>query len=35
MVSDQDYEDAVLFLESVTPIPVSTTSWGQLKARFR
>lgn len=33
--SDQDYEDAVLFLESVAPTPVSTTSWGQLKARFR
>jgi hypothetical protein len=33
--SDQDYEDAVLFLESVNPTPVSTTSWGQLKARFR
>lgn len=33
--SDQDYDDAVLFLESVNPTPVSTTSWGQLKARFR
>jgi hypothetical protein len=33
--SDQDYEDAVLFLESVNPTPVTTTSWGQLKARFR
>jgi len=33
--SDQDFNDAVLFLESVTPTPVCTTSWGQLKARFR
>jgi hypothetical protein len=32
--SDQDYNDAVLFLESVNPTPVSTTSWGQVKARF-
>lgn len=33
--SDKDYDDAVLFLESVNPTPVSGTSWGQLKARFR
>lgn len=33
--SDQDYEDAVLFLESVTPVPVHTTTWGALKTRFR
>ena len=33
--SDQDYDDCVLFLESVTPTPTSRTSWGQLKARFR
>jgi len=32
---DGDFDDAVLFLESITPTPVSTTSWGQLKARFR
>jgi hypothetical protein len=33
--SDSDFDDAVLFLESVNPTPVSSTSWGQLKARFR
>lgn len=33
--SDHDFNDAVLFLESVTPTPTSRTSWGQLKARFR
>jgi hypothetical protein len=33
--SDQDFDDAVLFLESVNPTPVHTTSWGQVKARFR
>src|SRR5207247_2839839 len=29
--ADGDYDDAVLFLESVNPTPVSSTSWGQLK----
>jgi len=33
--ADDDFDDAVLFLESVNPTPVSSTSWGQLKARFR
>lgn len=33
--SDYDYDDCVLFLESINPTPVSTTSWGSLKARFR
>ena len=33
--SDQDYDDAVLFLESVNPTPVSKTSWGALKSRFQ
>lgn len=33
--SDQDYDDAVLFLESVNPTPVSKTTWGSVKARFR
>src|SRR5262245_33223926 len=32
--SDYDFDDAVLFLESVNPTPVSKTSWGDLKARF-
>jgi len=32
---DQDYDDAILFLESVNPTPVSKSSWGSLKARFR
>jgi hypothetical protein len=34
---DQDYDDAVLFVESVNPqvTPVSTTTWGTLKTRFR
>jgi hypothetical protein len=32
--SDQDYDDAVLFLESVNPTPVNKTTWGDLKARF-
>jgi hypothetical protein len=33
--SDYDFDDAVLFLESVNPTPVETTSWGAVKARFR
>jgi hypothetical protein len=33
--SDQDYDDAVLFLESVNPTPVAKTSWSNLKTRFR
>jgi hypothetical protein len=33
--TDQDFDDAVLFLESIAPTPVSKTSWGALKRRFR
>ena len=33
--SDRDFDDAVLFLESVVPTPVSKTTWGDLKARFK
>lgn len=33
--ADQDFDDLVLLLESVNPTPVSKTSWGTLKARFR
>ena len=34
---DQDYDDAVLFVESVNPgvTATSTTTWGTLKTRFR
>ena len=32
---DEDFDDLVVMLESVNPTPVSSTSWGQLKARFR
>lgn len=33
--SDSDFDDAVLFLESVNPTPVSRTSWGKVKSIFR
>jgi hypothetical protein len=33
--SDSDFDDAVLFLESITPTPVHGTTWGTLKSRFR
>ncbi len=31
---DQDYDDAVLFLESVNPTPVNHSTWGALKSRM-
>jgi len=33
--TDQDFDDAVLFLESIAPTPVAKTTWGALKRRFR
>ena len=33
--SDYDFDDCVLFCESINPTPVSKASWGSLKARFR
>ncbi len=30
-----DFDDAVLFIESQNPTPVSHTTWGSLKSRFR
>lgn len=30
-----DYDDALVFMESINPTPVAQTSWGSLKARFR
>ena len=33
--SDRDFDDCILFLESMNPTPVSKTSWGDLKARFK
>ena len=32
--ADNDFDDCVLFLESVNPTPVSKTTWGQLKKQF-
>ncbi len=32
---DQDFDDLVILMESVNPTPVSKTSWGTLKQRFR
>jgi hypothetical protein len=32
---DDDFDDAVLVLRTVTPSPVSKTTWSSLKARFR
>ncbi len=33
--ADDDFEDGVLFLESVNPTPVNKTSWAELKSRFK
>ncbi|MBK7367439.1 MAG: DUF4114 domain-containing protein [Candidatus Eisenbacteria bacterium] len=33
--SDEDFDDAVIAMESVNTTPVSTTTWGQLKTRMR
>jgi len=33
--SDQDFDDEVILMSSVNTTPVSKTTWGQLKARFR
>ncbi len=32
---DNDFDDAVLLLESVNPTPVTKTTWASVKARFR
>jgi hypothetical protein len=31
----EDFDDALIFMESINPTPVAQTSWGSLKARFR
>ena len=33
--SGADFNDAVVFMESMNPTPVSRTTWGKVKARFR
>lgn len=33
--SGADFDDALLFMESINPTPVAQTTWGSLKARFR
>ena len=32
---DRDFDDAVLFVESINPTAVSKSTWGALKSRFR
>jgi hypothetical protein len=33
--ASSDFNDAVLLLQSVAPTPTRSTSWGELKARYR
>ena len=35
LVDNRDFGDAILFVESINPTPVTHTSWGSLKSRFR
>lgn len=35
VAGDNDFDDLVVLMESVNPVPVETTTWGSLKARFR
>jgi len=32
---DQDFDDLVVMMESISPTPVSKTTWGAVKLRFR
>jgi hypothetical protein len=32
--TDNDFEDAVLFIESVAPVPAANTSWGRIKGLY-
>ena len=33
--TDNDFNDAIVFVESVNPVPAATTSWGRLKGLYR
>ena len=33
--SGANFDDAIVFMESLNPTPVSKTTWGKVKARFR
>ena len=33
--SGADFDDAIVFMESLNPTPVTRTTWGKVKARFR
>jgi len=33
--ASSDFDDALVFMESLNPTPVNRASWGSLKARFR
>lgn len=33
--ANADFDDALIFMESINPTPVAQTTWGTLKARFR
>jgi len=33
--ANADFDDALLFMESLNPTPVNHTTWGSVKARFR
>lgn len=33
--TDNDFNDAIVFVESVNPVPTASTSWGRLKGLYR
>ena len=33
--ANADFDDALLFMESINPTPVARTTWGSLKRHFR
>lgn len=35
VIENQDFDDVIMFVESVNPTPVSRTTWASLKSRFR
>jgi hypothetical protein len=33
--TDNDFNDAIVFVESINPVPTANTSWGRLKGLYR
>lgn len=33
--SDEDFDDSIVFVESIAPVPAGATSWGRIKGLYR